>query len=106
MIPLPEKIKINHQNVVVMCADMCHVDGLRFLMTSISRHLHFGIIEFLTPLNHDTLAAAVQQLMNVYSAHGFTIMWILTDQAFKHLWPVLMKLNIHLNTTAANEHVE
>jgi hypothetical protein len=103
MLPLPDEIRTHHQNIV-LCLDVCHVDGLRFL-ASISRHLHFGTIEFVSSLEHSTLSTAVQRIINVYTTRGFTITWILTDRAFEHLRPVLERLNVHLNTTSANEHV-
>jgi len=51
MIPLPDEVKTLHKDVV-LCADVCHVDGLHFL-TLISNNLHFMTIEFLTFLDAD-----------------------------------------------------
>jgi hypothetical protein len=103
IMPLPEDIKRLHSNIV-LCLDICHVDGLRF-MASISRNIHFSTVEFVSSLEHSSLIASVRRLIDLYSSRGFTVEWILTDRAFEHLRPVLTALNVHLNVTAAAEHV-
>jgi len=46
LVPIPDDIKERHRNIT-LCADVCHVDGVRFL-TNTSRNLHIGTIEFLS----------------------------------------------------------
>jgi hypothetical protein len=103
IIPLPDEIRLRHRNVTV-CADICHVDGLRFL-TTISRHLHFGTIELVPSLEHSHVLFALKHVIHLYNSRGFNVQWLLTDRAFEHLRPALTSLNVHLNTTSANEHV-
>jgi hypothetical protein len=103
ILPLPDEIKHRHR-IITLCADVCHVDGLRFL-TTISRHLHFGSIEYMPSLEHSHVLAAIRRVISIYTSRGFTVRWLLTDRAFEHLRPALLELDVHLNVTAANEHV-
>jgi hypothetical protein len=103
IIALPDEIKEHHGNVAI-CAHICHVDGHRFL-TTISRHLHFGTIEFVSSLEHSHVLSAIQNVIHLYHGRGFNVQWILTDCTFEHLCPALLSLNVHLNVTSANEHV-
>lgn len=102
-LPLPADIKARHRSII-LCADVCHIDGMRFL-TTVSRHLHFGTIEFVPSLDHNVILAAVTNVIDIYASRGFTVQWLLTDRAFEHLRHALTALQVTLNTTAANEHV-
>jgi hypothetical protein len=101
-VPLPDQIKMRH-NRVTICADICHVDGLRFL-TTISRNLHFGTIEYVPSLEQSSIVRGIMQVINIYHRRGFVVDWIFTDRAFEHIRDKLPS-GVSLNVTAANEHV-
>ena len=101
--PLPPTVHERYQ-VVTLCADVMHVNGLPFFI-SISRHLKFGTIEALPNQKQTTLVTAVRNIARIYHRGGFRLRHAFTDGAFNCLKGDLLGMGIALNATARDEHV-
>ena len=73
--------------------------------TSLSDHLKFMTVSNLKSHKGPNIVQALSKVHGIYTAHGFTLKLIVMDGEFTPHEPEINKLGMHLNMTAANEHV-
>jgi hypothetical protein len=101
--PIPRDIYERYK-MVTLCIDIMYVNNIPFL-TSISRHLHFGTVEWLKDLKKDTIVIEIKCLTNVYKERNFTVTTILADGQFENIRNDVLGLGISINITGSDEHV-
>ena len=95
-------IFLDRHQVVVLTADVMFVNGVPILV-SLARGLNLLTCEFLPVQTVKSLASCIDQIKHLYRHGGFTVGTILMDNKFEKVRPLV--LNLHINTTAAKEHV-
>ena len=73
--------------------------------TSLSDHLKFMTVSNLKSHKEPDIVQALSKVCSLYIAHGFTPKLIVMDGKFAPHELKINKLGMHLNMTAANEHV-
>ena len=73
--------------------------------TSLSDHLKFMTVSNLKSRKGPNIVQALSKVHSIYTAHGFTPKLVIMDGEFAPHEPEINKLGMHLNMTAANEHV-
>ena len=68
---LPPDVMERHQ-LVTVCADIMHVNGVPFLV-SISRNIKFGMIEEMSGRSTKTIMKAFNNMMAAYRRGGFRV---------------------------------
>ena len=101
---VPRHILKNYGDVT-LCVDIFYVNGIRFI-TSISKHIKFRTARAITNMRRSTITSALEGIVGIYSARGFTVKMILADNQFNCVEEDMMRLSppIRMNITAANEH--
>ena len=89
---------------VTLCCDIMKINNIPFVVT-ISRHIQFGTIEFVTNMKAPTLTKSIQQIQSQYIKRGFRIRDAYMDGQFEPLRASLAEMKINLNTTLNDEHV-
>jgi len=101
--PIPIDI-YNKYKMVTLCIDVMYVNNIPFL-TSISRHLRFGTVEWLKDLKKNTIVTEIKRLTNIYKERNFTVKLILADGQFENISNDVLGLGISMNITGRDEHV-
>ena len=96
------RIFLDRHWVVVLTADIMFVNGVPFL-ASLARGLNLLTAEFLPTRTAKSIASRIDQIKHLYGRGGFTVGTILMDNEFEKIRALVP--NLHINTTAANEHV-
>ena len=96
------RIFLDWHRVVVLTADIMFVNGVPFLV-SLARGLNLLTAEFLPVHTAKSLASRIDQIKHLYRQGGFTVGTILMDNKFEKVRALVP--NLHINTTAANDHV-
>ena len=73
--------------------------------TSLSDHLKFTTVLNLKSCKGPDIVQALSKVHGLYTAHGFTLKLIVMDSEFAPHEQEINKLGMHLNTTAADEHI-
>ena len=103
-IEIPKQLIEANKNVI-LCMDIIHVQGLRFL-TTISIDLKFRTIEYLEDWKIKTIYLGLDSVLRVYNKAGFEVKEIRADPEFIPLEEEVMdEMNIQLNPATAQEHV-
>jgi hypothetical protein len=90
--------------MAALCIDIMFINNIPFL-TSISRHLRFGTVEWLKGLKKDTIITEIKRLANFYKERDFTVSLVLADDQFENIRNDVLDLGISLNITGRDEHV-
>jgi hypothetical protein len=100
-VPLPLPVLAHHGNVT-LCVDFFFVQGIGFLHT-ISRGIGFRTVAPVPGRSRKTILKEVQAVITLYTARGFTVCGVHSDQEFEcirhDIYPTRM------NTVAADGHV-
>ncbi|MEL7196301.1 MAG: reverse transcriptase domain-containing protein [Bacteroidota bacterium] len=89
---------------VTLGIDIMHVNRMAFLIT-ISRHIKFGTVEFLSKADDVNILAGIKQVLHWYSKRGFSVDLIRADGRFESLRAELTALKTSLNIVSEDEHV-
>jgi hypothetical protein len=81
---VPPAIKQRLQSVVI-CLDLMYINSFPFLLTSISRGLHFGTVKNLRTRHMNVVANKVKHLIQQYASRGFRVAAIHADNEFTSL---------------------
>lgn len=74
-----------------------------FFLT-IYRNLQFQTVHHIHNKQYDTIWKCIKQAFHLYQRRGFQVTHFLTDYEFQPMEARLSSLNVHLNTTVAQEH--
>ena len=102
MIPLPSSIEEYYDDVTIS-VDVLHVNQIPML-TSISRHIHYGTACALPNTKLDTLEQAIRGIIKSYHFRGLTIKYILVDMQFEALEQRLVKDQVRINVASRQEY--
>jgi hypothetical protein len=102
-VAVPPQIFSANQHVS-LSGDLFFVNQILFFAT-ISDHIKFTTAEHIANRKLPQLVIASKHVQSIYTAHGFTVKFMLMDGALVPLRHDLSVAGIVLNTTAANEHV-
>ena len=73
--------------------------------TTVSDHIKFTTAQHIKSRKRENIVDSLDKVKNVYTAHGFDPKLILMDGEFVPIQEDILKMDITLNTCAANEHV-
>ena len=102
-IPIPSTV-VEQYHDVILAVDILYVNKLLFIAT-ISRHIHFGTVEFLRNQKAITLTEHIKQVNQLYRQQGFRPIYTLMDGQFEPLRGDLAEMGIQLNTVSNDEHI-
>ena len=99
--PVPPLILTAHKNVE-LCADVCFVNNLPFLVT-ISRAIKLRTIDMISSTSNKSILTSLRQVFQIYESRGFNISHLLADSGFQGISRGI--LPTRLNPASAGEHV-
>ena len=103
IISMPDGIFTNHGSLT-LCTNIFVVDQLIFLST-ISRKLLFATVAQTEDHSYKIILEVTVKVIRLYKVRRFLVEFLLTDDEFSGLALVLLKEEVLLNGTTANEHV-
>ena len=89
---------------VTLFADIMFVNGIA-IVTTLSKHLHFGTAESICSMRMNDIGGAIQNAIIVYGKRGFTVTDVIADRQFTGVEPYLRDYRVNLNLTGRDEHV-
>ena len=104
IVPIPEEIIENHQNVTLY-VDVMYVNKLTFL-TTISENICYCTVNYVKTQKKETLYDAIDHVFCQYSMAGFHISHMKVDPEFYPLLELLAdELNCCIDECPAQAHV-
>ena len=96
---LPDELLQQHKNDT-LAIDIMYINKVIPFIIMTSRNIHFRTAEMIKNEKKSTMMTSLKQIIDAYSARGFTIRHILADMQFECLRKGLECEGIMLNTTA------
>ena len=89
---------------VTLFLDIMFVNGLPIL-TTLSKHIHYGTAEYLCSVRSNDIGGAVQNAIKKYGKRGLTVTHVVADRQFAVIEPYMDDYNVRLNLTGRDKHV-
>ena len=99
----PLTIEKKYRNVILF-TDIMFLNGISIL-TTLSKHIHFGTAELLCSMRNEDMGGALQNAIKIYGNRGFRLTHVLGDRQFAGVRVHPQDYGVKLNLTGRDEHL-